>query len=123
MSIDTILGIVGTVLGVIGLITGYYFYRKSLRNKEPYVSFKENNLIQGYISKFEGLEVLYRGHKVETLTVSKIIFWNGGAETIHRSDITTTDPIRVVGTNDDVKILDVKIVASNNGASQFSCTL
>jgi hypothetical protein len=122
MSIDTLLGIVGSILGITGLIAGYIFYRKSLRIKEPFVSFKSYNLIRDYISKFDDLKILYKGRKIQNLTVTKILIWNNGSDTITREDITTIDPFRVVCVG-DAKILDAKVLASNNPANQFSCAL
>jgi multisubunit Na+/H+ antiporter MnhG subunit len=122
MTVDTILGIIGTVLGVIGLLTGYIFYKWSLRVKEPRVSQKTNNLIRDYIAKFDGLEILYKGAKIQNLTVTKILFWNEGSETIDKQDLTNADPLRIT-VDDGYIILDYRIISCNNEASKFNCVL
>jgi hypothetical protein len=119
MDIDTVLGIVGTILGILGLITGYVFYRKSLRVKEPCWAIRSNNLIQDNISQMSGLEIEYKGHEVQTLTVSKVLFWNKGFETINRDDIVAANPLRIK-CSDDVQLLDTKILSENTPSNRFS---
>jgi hypothetical protein len=106
-------------LTIASLLATYYFYRKSVRIKEPYWAIHSNNLIQGYSSKLSDLRVLYKREKVENLTISKVLFWNNGADTIDRLDIMTANQLRITGV-DKTKLLDVKLLAVNNPSSQFS---
>jgi len=115
-------GIIGTSLGVLGLITGYIFYRRSLRTKEPSFALRTNNLIRNHISAIDGLEVFYKNQKVNNLSVTKMMFWNNGAETIERQHITRTNPL-VIFSEEEIQLLDAKVLISNNKASEFSCTL
>ena len=50
MSLDTALGIISLVLGITSLVTGYIFYRISLRIREPLYYIVSNNLIEEKIS-------------------------------------------------------------------------
>jgi hypothetical protein len=118
MTIDTILGLIGLVLGILGILTGYIFYRKSLRLREPCFFIIGQNLIQDNTTKFSGLEVSFKGQKIENLTVSKILFWNHGYETIEKSDIVPSDPLRIEGLT-GIQILDANIITTNNSSSQF----
>lgn len=122
MTIDTILGIIGTVLGMIGLVTGYIFYRKSVRIKEPIIAIRNNNLFQNFSSKLKGLEISFNSHTVESLTVTKAVFWNNGSETINKSDIVNEEPLRF-DVRQGLKILDVQIIATNNPTNKFSCRI
>ncbi|KAF0107044.1 MAG: hypothetical protein FD146_2154 [Anaerolineaceae bacterium] len=122
MSIDTILGISGTILGIIGLITGYIFYRKGLRVKIPTVSIFGNTLVQESISKFNGIEIFYKGNKVDDLTVTKVLLWNQGRETISRNDLVEANPLRIE-IEGESKIFDVSIIKTMNPANQFSAIL
>jgi hypothetical protein len=63
-----------------------------------------------------GLEVTYKGHKVDNLTVSKILFWNNGYDTIDSADIVSTDPLRIDSVN---QILDAVIIKTNNSSNQI----
>jgi hypothetical protein len=74
-------------------------------------------LIKGYSSLFEKLEIQYGGQKIENLTVSKIVFWNNGNETIDRGDLAIHPYIwpRIEGTN----ILDVKVITTSTVGNRF----
>lgn len=118
--------IVGVTIGIVGIVIGiivsYYFYRKSLREKAPYWAISSNNLIQGFSSKVQDLQVIFQEKKVENLTISKILFWNNGAETIDKDDIGTINHIRIIPKK-NILLLDGKILASNNESSQFNVRL
>ena len=92
---------IGIYIGIIGIILGalisLYFYRRSIRLKEPYWSIISNNLIEGYSTKVENLKVIYKGEEVNNLTISRILFWNGGRETLEKKDIETVNRIRITG--------------------------
>lgn len=116
MTTETFLAYLGTALGVIGIVVGvvvsYYFYRKSIRIKEPVYSIKSNNLISGSVSTLENLNITYKDFKVENLTVSKVLFYNRGAETISRQAIETLKPLAIASV--DTTILDASILQVNN---------
>lgn len=118
--------IIGVALGIASLIIGtvvsFYFYRKSLRLKDPCWSIRSNNLIRGYSSKLSGLKIEYNEQNVENLTISKIIFWNDGAETIKRDDITTANPLRIIGT-EQVELLEVRPLSSSSTSNCLKCEL
>ncbi|OGO25622.1 MAG: hypothetical protein A2W33_04585 [Chloroflexi bacterium RBG_16_52_11] len=122
MSAETIWGVVGTVLGVVGIVTGYIFYRLGLKKKEPCWAIRSANLIEGYSKKFDELMILYANHQVENLTVSKILFWNNGTETIQRNDIDTVNHLRIIGT-EGLKFLDTKILAQNNESNRINVNI
>jgi hypothetical protein len=122
MTLETVLGIIGTVIGVIGLIAAYYFYRKSIKGKEPCWMIFSNNLISGVESKFDGINVIYKGQKVKNVTVSKVYFWNKGSDTIVAEDIQTRNPL-VIESLGGAKILEAKILSANSMSTQFKVTL
>lgn len=113
---------IGYALAIIGLILSYYFYRKSIRIKEPVYAIKSNNLISGSKSNYEYLKVLYKNKKVENFTVSRFLFYNRGAETITKQDIETINRLRIIG-KDEVEILDAKILQVNNPSNNFDLFL
>jgi hypothetical protein len=93
----------GVAVGLIGIALACYFYLAGRRVKDLRWTVRSVNIIQGYRSKVEDLHVSYRGVDVENLTVSKILVWNEGRETIDRDDIAPADPLRVA-TRDGVRI-------------------
>ena len=71
MTVD----IIGLSVGIVGILVGvavsYYFYRKSLRVKEPYWAVRSNNLIEGYSAKLDDLRILYKDNRIENLTIKQ----------------------------------------------------
>ena len=121
MNIETILAYLGIALGVIGLVASYYFYKRSLRIKEPVFSIKSNNLISGSTSIYDDLKVSYKRTKVENFTVSKILFFNRGSETLKKEDMLTANPIRIVGHN--AILLDGRILQANHTSNNINLQL
>lgn len=114
--------IIGVTIGIIGIVIGvivsYYFYKKSLRIKEPVYCIRSNNVISGAKSKYENLKVLYFKTAVENFTVSKILFFNQGSETITRNDIATSYSLRI--TTKDCELLDASVLQANKPSNNFS---
>jgi len=115
----------GEIIGVLGILVGaavsYYFYYKSKREKSPCWAIKSNNLISGFESELPDLQILYKAKNLKNLTISKILFWNDGAETINEKDLETINPLRIIS-RENIKLLDVKILESNNNSSQITTT-
>jgi hypothetical protein len=109
-------------IAIIGLILTCVFYQKSRRITETSWSIRTNNIVSGFTAKLEALQILYSGARVENISISKILFWNSGTETINRQDITTADPLRIVAIR-EIHLLDVKVQQVNNKPSQFSADL
>ena len=114
--------IVGAVFFVLGLIPAYLFYLKSIRIKEPVYFIKNERIIYSYQSTVPNLKITYKKKTIEDLSISTVLFYNRGAETITQQDIDTVNHLRIVA-NNDVKILDVTIEKYNNPASNFNVIL
>jgi len=110
--------IINYTIGILGLILAYYFYKKSIRIKEPVYSTKSNNLISGSVSTLENLNISYKRQKVENLTVSKILFYNRGAETITRQDTKTLNHLSI--SSETCRILDGSILQVNNPSNNLT---
>jgi hypothetical protein len=119
---NPILNGLGFILGLISLILGYIFYREGLRLKKPFWNIRSNNLVQDFSSALSDLTIAYKGEKVENITISRIIFWNGGKDTINASDIPRTDPLKIVATANNV-LLDIQLLSTNSAPSSFSVSL
>lgn len=122
MGIMEWLGIGGLVVGVLAIIGAYVWYRKGQRRKEPCWAIRSNNIVTGYTARVGGLEILYGGEKLESLTISRILFWNRGGETIHHGDIAPGDPLRVTVVG-EVKLLDLTLLQVNSEPSEFSAAV
>jgi len=107
----------GYFLAIISIIYAYYLQRKSIRIKEPIFSIKSNNLISGTVSILENLTISFKDHKIQNLTISKILFFNRGAETITRQDIETINRLSI--SSETCKILDGSILQVNNQSNNI----
>jgi hypothetical protein len=118
MSLDTYLGIAGLLLGLIGLLTGYIFYRKGTKLKQPLYAMETDNLIQNNMAEMSGLRIMWNGSSIASLSSSKLFFWNNGADTIDFTDVVKSNPLRVVAI-EEFKILDAKVTSSNNPSNSL----
>src|SRR5258708_38963774 len=95
MDPNLILTILSIAISICSVSYAIYTQQKNKRTKEPMVIFKSDNLIQNHVSNLNGLEISYKGIRVDNLMVTKVKFINAGAEIINRSDIITNDPLRI----------------------------
>jgi hypothetical protein len=122
MDLDNFFGILGTILGMVGIVTGYVFYRKGLQKKEPMWDVRSNNIIRNFSSKLSDLKILYKEKEIHNLTISRVIFWNEGGDTIDKNDIDTINHLRVE-VADNIEILDIEILGTSNPSSQCRIAL
>ncbi len=113
MLIDNI----SLIIGVVGLSLAIYFQITSIRKKEPCWAVRSVNLIEGYSSKLNELKIIFKEIQIENLTISRILFWNKGKDTIERGDIETINKLRIEAEN-GIDFLDAKILAINNQSNQ-----
>lgn len=112
-------GFGGVLIGIIGVTITAFIYFKNKKIKSPCYTIRSNNIVRGLVSNIEQLTMFYSDEPIENLTVSKIMFWNAGRDTISEQDIANADPLMVY-VKDDYKILNVKIIHIENPVNQFS---
>src|SRR5688500_11435933 len=114
--------VIAIVFFIVGLIPAYYFYKRGIRIKEPVYSIKSVNLVSDNVVAYENLAVTYKGGKIANFTVSKVLFFNRGAETLYRDNIDTLKHLKIVS-NPASNILDARILQVNNLSSDFQISL
>ncbi len=120
----TFVASIASILGLgLGLITIFP------PNKRPFYSVKSFNLINNSSSTIENLEIKYKVCNdnqqesecqlkgIESLTVTKIFFWNGGRIKIDKTDVDD-NPITIVASNNNT-ILDTKVIHISNKRTDF----
>ena len=107
------------ILAIAGPLLAIFFYRKGRKEKLPRYDLRSNNVVRDLSGRYESLQMFYGGKQVQNLTVTRVILWNAGRETIRDTDVATSAPIviRPVGS---CSILDARVVQENNSASKFS---
>ena len=111
----TLVGIVGIIVGI---IFGYIFYCRSRRVRIPSWAVRTNNILQGYTTTLSELDIKYKDISIENLSITKILFWNDGAETIDKRDIALADLLRINAIGDTI-LLDASVIQVNNESSLF----
>lgn len=104
---------------LIGILVRTYFYYKSKKTKVLKYDLKSYNLVKDHTSKFTDLNIKYKNEDVKNFTVTKMILWNAGKETLHGKDITTAEPL-TLKIKDGFRFLEVSLLNANNEASQIS---
>lgn len=101
------------LLGVLGVMVPVLLYYKSVRVRQPKWVAQSSNLVRGFQGKIDQLEILFAGRKIANLTVTRVVLWNDGKETVRREDIAATDPV-VIQTKGDARLLDCRLLAANS---------
>ncbi|SET76136.1 hypothetical protein SAMN05660297_03419 [Natronincola peptidivorans] len=107
------------IIGILGIIIGYVLYLKGQKLRIPYWDIRTNNLINNFTSKISKLDIKFMDKDINNLSVSKIVFWNGGREVIDIEDISKLNNLCIKPTKEGVMILDCKVISRNSEASQF----
>lgn len=96
---------------VSGLGFGIYQILTNRQNKE--ISFVKHKFyaIEKGKKSIDGLDILYKGQKTESLIVSRYAIWNSGNILINNNDDVVESRKLCLKCLDDSKILDAKIIA------------
>ena len=100
--------LVSIICGVLGVVLAIYFGIKSLPKKKIKVIISSNELITQENADISKLKIIYNEKNIESLTVTKVIFWNGSLPTINDTDIVRAVPFTVslkTGTILDISVL------------------
>lgn len=112
-----------TILGIgAGLLVALWFYLKSRKVRRPYFAARDSNLVKDLSSKFEGLKVMFGSQEVRNFTSSRVVFWNGGRETINREDVVNADPV-VMQFSPEARPLAFKVIHQSYAPNQLSAHL
>lgn len=107
------------LLAIVSILASVIFYIKSRKSRIPTYIIRSINLVREHIKKIKSVEIQYLGNRVEDLTISKLMFWNAGKETIDSDDVANVDPIKIILIN-EAKILDAEILYQKNTANNFT---
>ncbi|WP_340152282.1 hypothetical protein [uncultured Marivirga sp.] len=109
----------GYLIGIISIIVAVVTYRKSKVIKRPCAFNRTNNLISKSKNTISDIQITaeYKGVPVETLSYTKVAFYNAGKRTIKNSDLTQIDPLRIE--IEDEVIYDYEIIYFSKEANNF----
>lgn len=108
-----------TICTIIGIPLSTYFYFKSKKEKMLRFEIKSNNIFKDFESIIGNVKVTCDDKSISTLTITSILMWCDGKETIYDKDIATQMPL-IVKAKDGKEILEAKIVSCNNQANNIT---
>jgi len=106
---------------IVGIILMVIIYKHGQNTKAPRYFIKTFNIITDFSSGLAKLQLFYDNNTIETLSISKIAFWNDGTNTIDKMDIAEASPIRIV-LKEGYDILDASVISEKNPSNIFRLT-
>lgn len=113
------LNLIFLILAILSIIVSFYLYFKSKKQKIPTYLIKTFNLLKDRINKIEEVKIKYADKEINTLSITKVAFWNRGNDVINKSDVAPKEPIRIQ-VDDEFEILNSSIIYKTNDVNNFS---
>ena len=111
------------IVAVAAIVLSIAFYFKSKRQREPTYSTRSYNVAQNISpARFESLILSYGETRIENFTVTKVLFWNSGRETIRVEDIAAREPLEII-TEGEALILDANVIQRKPSTNGFEVRL
>lgn len=101
--------IFSSLIGLFGTAFGFWSHFYSNKRKELSYTISTSQIIKNNNSFQDEIEIMYKGEKFDSLSVSNFTIWNSGNKMIEASDIALTNPLRISATK-DAMILSAKVV-------------
>ena len=103
------IALISLAVAIIGIVLAVIFFIKSQKNKTPCYLFSSNTIIEGVSQTFDEIEIRYKGQAQDLVSVTKLLLWNAGRETIDKTDLVERDQLRVTA-HAQIDLLDVHII-------------
>lgn len=107
------------VLTISGWIWGFVSYFRSKRVKEMVYHRRSHALIGPGLRELENLQIRYRDHPIQELSLTTVAVWNRGRDKVDFSDTAKTDPLRIQ-VDAGQRILESLITYSSSEANVFA---
>lgn len=116
---NNLYNLIGISIGVIGIILAIVFYFKSKKIKKPFYSKVSINLLKRELKRIGNIEVKYLNQSVEDFTITKIAIWNGGHDTINKSDIPENSSLRI-DPQEEIIIYGAELLYQTDKSNDFN---
>lgn len=107
------------ILGAVGILLTVFLYFRSQKNKIPCYKAVSHTIIERLHNSLDDLEVHYKGSVQKRITVTRIVFWNAGKETINKIDTVEKDPLRVE-VPAFIEVLDIQVIDVSSDSNSVS---
>ncbi len=111
MSLSDILGIAALIVSVVGIPIAFVLARRTRQRPDLRYAIDFDVILDPSSRLFdEGLYMTLGDNKIDSISRSRVAIWNERGDTINRSDILATDPLRLQFNKDD-KPLQSRIIS------------
>jgi hypothetical protein len=117
-TLNSLLTIAGVLFGIISVVLAVVFYRRSVRAREPRYIMESWRVISESESRIRHFTMRIGDNELKHVSLTKILFWNAGRETILRSDVSQNAPLRL-GIRAPARIYDVSIPFTSKPECDF----
>ena len=101
------------------LLFAIYVWIKGKRKKEISVYRSCYELVNFGRSNLNAVKLLYKGHEISDLAITKFAIWNSGNEVINWSDVVEKRPLEIKSKEEHTDILDVNIITESEDTNSF----
>ncbi|WP_165235860.1 hypothetical protein [Aquisphaera insulae] len=114
----------GWIIGAISVVATVITYVMSKREKRLVYCVTSSMIMSNLQSRLPSLRITYEGHgePVTDLTVSRMVIWNAGKDTIKREDTVKNSPLTILCKR-GVHVLDVDVHSVSSIASNIDVKL
>jgi hypothetical protein len=113
-----------TITGIIaGFLATMFFYLIGRKRKKPYYIISSFNLVNSELKQLDGIEICYKGSRVEDLTATQFIFWNDGKDTIDKNDVPEAAPLNIKAKDASINIYAAEVVSMTDASNKVEVNL
>jgi hypothetical protein len=105
--------------GLVGIVLAVVFYKAGKPVHCLSYATRTFRIISEKAQKVQGLEVRFRGARVNAISITRMAIWNGGTEALRNTDISEGEPL-VIRPRDNVNILQADLVELTSRANKPS---
>lgn len=111
------------ILAIIGLVlTVAFFIIDESKTVQPLYAIKTPKLIASVKDNNIGLELIWKGIRVDNVYFSDISIWNGGNDFIDKGRMSKTDPIRITYSK-SIQVISAKVNAISRESLKLRTTI
>jgi hypothetical protein len=113
----------GLLIGILGVLIAIFSIIYSTKDKSPVYTVSNPNLIAQTIQGENNLKITWNGENINNVASVTVAIWNKGRQYIDKSDISTDDPIQVVPSDHNSKILAVYVLKTSRPNLNFDTNI
>jgi hypothetical protein len=107
--------ILSLLTGILGIGIAVITYLVSRKYKRLWYAVRSFTLVRRERATLPGLQVFFDRKLVEALTISKLVLWNSGKDTVRSSDFAEKDPLRFRAKK-PLEILEAFVIQSTSSS-------